>query len=325
MTGFRRRRSRRGNEFAFDNRDEILEVKARTDVRRTARIRVFGRALFVGILITASVLLWRESRSAILEGWMYQTPMFALREYAIETDGVLTQTEVSQTAGVRLGQNILALDLPSLRDRLRLHPRIEDASVERILPNSLRLTVRERIPMARVSVLAKQDVHVHYLLDESGFPMPPLEAGRVSAEAVAAEAALPIILGSPSNDFSPGRSTAQIEVLSALKLLMTFDRSELAGLTEVLSVDVSHRGVLSLVTFHGSSIAMRPDNFEQQIRDWQRILQEGARIGRAINSLDLAVNRNIPLRWQDITPSSPTAIPVQKRPNKPKRTRRNHV
>lgn len=322
MKLFKKWRMGRRNEF--EGHDEILEVKARTDVRRTERMQMVGRVLLLASMVGAGALLWREFRSVILEGWMYQTPMYALREYSIDTDGVLTRTEVEQTASVRLGQNVLALDLPVLRDRLKLHPRIEEASVERVLPTSLRITVRERIPVARIRVLAKDGVEVHYLLDESGYPMPPLQAGRVSAEAVASEGALPIILGATGNDFSPGRPTLQPDVQAALKFLNSFDRSELAGLTDILSIDLSHRGVLSIVTSHGSSIALKPEGYDQQLRDWQRIWQEGSRLGKAIGSLDLAVNRNIPLRWMETAPAAPTT-PADKRPTKPKRIRRNHV
>ena len=174
-------------------------------------------------------------------------------------------------------------------------------------------------------MLAREGVEVHYLLDENGFPMPPLEAGRVSPEAVASEGALPIILGAPSNDLSPGRATAQAEVLSALKFLQAFDRSELAGLTDILSLDLSHRGVLVAVTSHGSTISLRPEAFEQQLRDWQRVWQEGVRINKAVATLDLSVSRNIPLRWQEIAVTPPSTTPADRKPARPKRTRRNHV
>lgn len=325
MKLFRRKAGGRRQEFSLHNHDEVLEVKAKTDARRGARIRVGTRIVLLAVLAVTGFVLWRQFRSVILEGWMYQTPLFALKEYPIETDGVLTSIEIQQTANVRPGQNLLALDLPAIRERLRMHPRIEDASVERVLPATLRLTIRERIPVARVNVLSAKGVEVHYLLDEFGYPMPPLEAGRVSAESVSAESGLPMLIGAPSNDFSPGRPTTQPEVLSAIKFLLAFDRSALAGLADVLSIDLTHRGVLVAVTSHGSTIALRPDNYEQQLRDWQRIWQEGMRVNRTIGLLDLAVSRNIPLKWQELAaaPASPT-LP-EKKSARPKRTRRNHV
>lgn len=323
MKLFSKWRRRRRNEF--ERHDEILEVKARTDVRRAERLKFTGRFLLVAGLMVTGAILWRECRSFILEGWMYQTPMYALRDYQIETDGVLTRAEIEQTAAVRPSQNVLALDLPLIRDRLKLHPRIEEAFVERVLPGTLRLTIRERIPVARIRVLAKDGVDVQYLLDESGYPMPPLQAGRVSPEAVAAESALPVILGATSNDFSPGRATQQPEVLSALRFLAAFDRSDLAGHTDLLSIDLSHRGVLYLTTSQGGTIGLRPEGYEQQLLDWQRIWQEGARAGKSIASLDLAVSRNIPLRWSEPAASPAGPAPVEKRPIKPKRIRRNHV
>jgi hypothetical protein len=111
------------------------------------------------------------------------------------------------------------------------------------------------------------------------------------------------------------------DMLSALQFLQAFDASPMAGLTEILSVDLSNRGVLQAVTSHGSLVTFRLENFHQQLRDWHRIWSKGAEMGQVIGTLDLAVSRNIPLRWQE------GAAPPDLSPKglKPKRKRRTNV
>jgi len=79
--------------------------------------------------------------------------------------------------------------------------------------------------------------------------------------------------------------------------------------------------VLQVVTSHGSLVTFRLDSFDQQLRDWHRVWRKGAETGHVIGTLDLAVSRNIPLRWQEgagIPDSSPKGL-------KPKRKRRTNV
>jgi cell division septal protein FtsQ len=302
-------------------REQRLDVKVNVDAEQASYTRAAWRSLvFIGVVV-ALVVLWRQARAILLTRWIHQIPALALRDYPITTDGVLTREEIQQTVGVTRGENVLAIDLPTVRDRLRLHPRIEDATVERVLPGTLRLNIREREPVARINVLSAQGLTVNYLLDESGHALLPLQPSRRNREAAEAESALPMIVGSTGTDFSPGRATALPDVLAALRFLDAFDASEMAGLTEILSVDLSNRGVLQAVTSHGSLVTFRLEEFNRQLRDWHRIWQRGAEMGHVIGTLDLAVSRNIPLRWQE-GPGTPDLPP---KGLKPKRKRRTNV
>lgn len=302
-------------------RDRRLDVRVHADTSSDTRRRWAFRFVGIAVLLLVGCILARPMRSVLLDGWMYQMPAFALKSLPISTDGVLSREEIEQTADVHFGQNVLALDLPLLQERLTRHPRIQSAAVERILPDTLQIEVRERIPAARVVVLDIIGLRISYLIDDQAVVMLPIEKGRGNAEAIDAEGALPLITGADAADLVLGRATAQSDLKAALRLLAGFDRSDLAGVTEITGIDLSVRGVLRATTSQLCLITFRPDNIAGQLADWQRIWNEGASSGRAIAALDLAAGLNIPLRWHEaLPPPSP-----EKKSLKPKRNRRNHV
>src|SRR5439155_19216256 len=131
-------------------RAHVLDVKLRSEHSRAARLRLVSSAL--GILlgtICGLFLLWQGS-SIAMRVLLYENDAFAIRVIDISTDGALPVEEIRQWAGVKLGDNLLALDLPRIKRDLELVPWIQEVAVERLLPNSLILSVTEREAIAQV-------------------------------------------------------------------------------------------------------------------------------------------------------------------------------
>jgi cell division protein FtsQ len=74
----------------------------------------------------------------------------------------LSEGEVRELLGPAVGQNILSLDIEELKARLRASPWVADATVTRSLPDTLRVEIHERHPLA----LAEMDRL--YLMDSDG-------------------------------------------------------------------------------------------------------------------------------------------------------------
>jgi hypothetical protein len=74
----------------------------------------------------------------------------------------LSEAEVRDLLGPALGENILSLDIARLTARLRSSPWVAEATVARSLPDTLRVQVRERAP------LALAEVERLYLMDGEG-------------------------------------------------------------------------------------------------------------------------------------------------------------
>ncbi len=88
----------------------------------------------------------------------------SLRVDRVEVRGnhFLSEGEVRELLGPAVGVNILRVDIAAITARLKASPWVADATVARALPNGLRITVRERIP------LALAEVDRLYLMDGEG-------------------------------------------------------------------------------------------------------------------------------------------------------------
>ncbi len=251
--------------------------------------------------------------------WLHRTEALALRQLTVTTDGALSREDIVAQARVREGMNTFAIDLPTLRDQLLRHPRLASAEVHRQWPGTLRIQVQERFPVARARVLDKQGIDFAYLLDELGHVMLPFERGHAASEVIEAESALPLLLGA-EGAFVVGQVTTHPGVLAALRLLAEYDGSEMATLSDIVSVDVSRAGEVEVRTWLGSRVTFGiPEpgrGFERPLRLWKAVHLDSASRGRLIGSLDLSVTNHVPLRWMD-SPAEPAR--VVPRPAKPAR------
>ena len=161
------------------SRGHVLDVKLRSGQVRATRTRL--AAVAFGVLfgtIFGLYLFWRAGEWA-LDHFVYENPEFAIRQIDVQTDGVILPDQLRRWAAVKTGDNLLALDLATVKRNLELVSMIESVSVERVLPRTLRIRVNEREPVAQVNVpgadaAGKIQVTV-FELDADGYVMHPLD------------------------------------------------------------------------------------------------------------------------------------------------------
>lgn len=137
----------------------FLRPQRRTRVR--PRRRGLTPRLLLGLQVAAVGLL------AAVGAWTAWQRVFAsdrLRVGRLEVRGshFLSEGEVRALIGPAVGESILGLDIESLKARLRASPWVADATVTRTLPDTVRVEIRERLPLA----LAELDRL--YLMDADG-------------------------------------------------------------------------------------------------------------------------------------------------------------
>jgi cell division septal protein FtsQ len=306
------------------SRGHVLDVKLRSDRVRATRTRLAAVAFSVLFgTVFGLYLFWRAGEWA-LDYFVYENPEFAIRHIDVQTDGVILPDQLRSWAGVKTGDNLLALDLATVKRNLELVPLIDSASVERVLPHTLRIRVNEREPVAQVNVptadtSGKINVTV-FKLDADGYVMQPLDP-RLSVMPLAqVRDQLPVIIGLNAYQLQLGRRMDSPQLQAALQLITAFNSSPMAGLVDLQRIDVSAPEILVATTTQGSEITFGLGDFSRQLSRWREIYDAGQRMNKAIASLNLAVPDNIPARWMD------SAVPVSSpRPAKPVRTPKNHV
>ena len=91
-----------------------------------------------------------------------QSAYFEARTIGVEGNGRLSRATILEQSGLKLNQNILSVNLETLRSKLMVHPWIAAAEIKRELPDTINIRVKERVPVAVV------DLNRPYYLDEEG-------------------------------------------------------------------------------------------------------------------------------------------------------------
>lgn len=92
--------------------------------------------LFVAILVVTAVLTFVTSA------------YFAISEVVFVGNKYFLPDELLLMTGIKSGTNLFQVDGQQIIAALKKHPRIKDASVRKVYPSSLRITVWEREPVA---------------------------------------------------------------------------------------------------------------------------------------------------------------------------------
>lgn len=322
MFWFKRKRGNRRTGRAHD----VLDVKLRSSQVRAARTRMI--ALGFGLLfgtVFGLYVLWRIGDWG-LDRLVYENTAFAIKSVDIESDGLILPDQLRRWSGVRRGDNLFALDLARVKHALELVPRIQSASVERILPDTVRIRVAEREPVARINVPRLDSGRLEMVvfeIDGEGCVMLPMDARHSQAgpRLDHVDVPLPEISGINLTELLPGRRIESRATQAALRFIEAFDSSPMAGVVEVKRIDVASPQVLVVTSGQGSEVTFALEGFERQLLCWREVHQECVRLNKVIATLDLAVNNNPPLRVVEATPTTP----MSPKNAKPQRNRRRNV
>jgi cell division protein FtsQ len=211
-----------------------------------AMVEATGRRVYRVSPYVLIALIGAALPVAAMYGYQYitQTPSFSVRQVEVDGNKRVTVAELLETAGVAQGPNVLALDIDEVEARLRAHPWVVSAKVKRELPDRLRITIREHVPTALVSVGAL------YLVDSKGEVFKRVE--------VTDNFDLPVLTGLTHDDLDPAtdpmkQRRAQTLIRRALSLLDAWNRSPIGKTVTINEVRLDPLFGYSVVLGRGHS------------------------------------------------------------------------
>src|SRR6185503_11062395 len=196
--------------------------------------------------------------------------------------------------GSAVGDNILGLDIDALKSRLRASPWVADAAIARALPDTLRVEIRERAPLA----LAEADQL--QLMDEDGTLIEPY-GPRTSAFD------LPIVRG------LKGVAPAMVRERAQRAGALLRDLGDLQA--EVSEVDVQDEADLKVVLRGaGEVLRMGVPPYRQKLQTYLELRSDLARRCPAAEYFDLRFKNRIFV----FTPPPPRPVSVAAEQASPK-------
>jgi cell division protein FtsQ len=304
-------------EDVYKPKRESMRYKLRLGVPKSLAGRIVGSTMILvvlcvalGAVLAVRAMLMHDSRFAIATS----------SEIQIEGNKHLTREQVLSVFGADLERNIFKVPLAQRRADLERLPWVEHATVMRLLPNTVRVAVSERTPVAFV----RQGTQIG-LVDAAGvlLDMPQDVAGDPKYS-------FPVLTGLAESDPLSVRA-ARMEVYR--KFMAELDGGTGAGSekpsTGISEVDVSNpedvKALIAsgstdiLVHFGDEDFLNRYKMFEQNLPQWKAQYPKLASVDTRYDHqfvLEMQGGTPVPLSSSEAT--IPAAVPAAEVPASPK-------
>ncbi|MEJ2167786.1 MAG: FtsQ-type POTRA domain-containing protein [Desulfobacterales bacterium] len=231
----------------------FLQKKPRKNYRRSrkaARRNKFLRGIIVTFRTLAAVivLVLVTGFFILVHDLATQCDYFALRQMNIEGTQRLTPEDVARQARIRMGDNILAVNLSLVRKRLLAHPWIAEAEVRREIPSRLIVRVKEHNALALVDFGQKFLINHQGQIFKAWEPSDPADLPVISGLDVSDLAVWGQPRSSEKND-APGSSAAFNAVMQVLH--MGLQQGSILPNRIVRHIKVDRQIGLTLYAFEG--------------------------------------------------------------------------
>jgi cell division protein FtsQ len=212
---------------------------------------------YLNFVLTVSVLI---ALYLVSQNWKRQ---LVLRNVDIHDASILRDNEVKALAGVRYGSALYGLSLSQIAHRVEKNPFVKRAIVVRALPYDLKITVRERVPVALL-ILTSSDV---LSIDKEGVVL-PLPLGRKNG--------LPVITNVDS-ELAVG-DTARGDLMQAVKFICDADDVGGAFSANIAEVKLDGDNLIAYTTTSSLPIVIGKGDLHRKLLYLHDFLKESTNI-----------------------------------------------
>ncbi len=285
--------NRRSRSERYRKSEHLLEVRMRrhsNQHRETRKIfSFFARVMFVFLLLGMAY----GGGQILLEKFLFKNPDYNVKHLEVSLDGVLTLPEVKKLTHLQEGVNIFKLNLGAAEKILSDLPSVKKAHVERILPNTIQISLERRLPIFRL-VFSPEEEFVpgqSFLIDADGVAMSPEELESSFLE-------LPLLVGIPSSEVVLGKPIQEEHLLFILALWNALSSSSCSSFFTLHSLDIS-RGYCAVVAdANNAHFVFGEENLPAQCDRLQKLFAHSQSAGRQIESANLMLEHNTPVTFR---------------------------
>ncbi len=237
-----------------------------------------------GLLMVGTLFAWRSTESFLVKDNRFsiaESEDFAGRSPDLTVEGIhyASTSQIRHVFSEDFGRSLYLVPLEERRRQLLAIDWVEDATVSKIWPNTLRVKIRERQPVAFVhlSSTGKSGLAHLALIDRDGHILRPR---------IAAQFTLPVITGIYETEPLDARRERVRRVLGMLK-----EVGPLAG--QISEVDVSDPNNLIVAEHVGDSVLnlmVGDDNYSERLQSFLSNYSEIKQKRPDAKTLDLRVD-----------------------------------
>ena len=306
-TGAPRQDNRRGINKRRKRSQHLLDVNIRSDKARSQRNQQI-------VLFACKILIFVSMICAVAYGCRYglnrlffANPNYVLKQIDVENEGTLPREQIIAAAKLNLGTNIFSISLPTARQALLDIPQVEDAQVQRSLPDTLKISIHERHPVAWLAnTLAEAESldHTHALMiDASGVV---LKSRSILPEYLR----LPIISGVSTDNVRVGKRIESANVLASLSVIQKTS-DVLAGRFDIASIDLSNGYSMEVRDRERTAVRLSSDDIDGQLHRLRMLLDYCDANQKKMETVNLLVQKNVPVTFVQLNTTDTTLTPLK--------------
>jgi cell division protein FtsQ len=307
-----RPRNARTSTRKVRKQQHLLDVKVRSRKAAQQRNRFLVICLCKLILFAATVGGAVYGIRIGLERFLWANPDYNLTDVQITSDGTLLRSAIMETAGIQEGANIFSVNLSEARAKLSQLPQVDRVEIQRVLPNRISVTISERKPIAWIAPKGIEDPSTSdqsFLIDARGTLM---QSKTLLPEYLH----LPVIYGVQTGNLAAGESVQLPEMKSALNLIrLNSDNTRF----QIRTIDLA-KGYCMVVSGRSrAQITFGLDRVDAQLERLSILLDRVEESKREIQTVNLMVERNVPVTFVPAPEEIPVAEPAAALPATPQK------
>lgn len=214
-------------------------------------------------------------------------PRFEIQHLDITCTGDITEENIRAWSGLSEGMNLFSFSLDEVKSMMEQVPVVESVELRRDLPNTLYITVKERVPVARI------------LLKRYRYPCPLDRYGFILSPKVSPEIAqLPLVKGLEA-DLKAGDRVTDPDVECVLEILALCDSNrKLNTFIPIASLDIKYDDYIDMRLDGGIRVRMPRYHLQPKLQNLATIIQMSQEQGRRVKEVDLTLDSGkAPVRY----------------------------
>ncbi len=285
--------NRRSRSERYKKSEHLLEVRMRRNSHQDRQIKkilsFFAKTTFVFLFLGMTYF----GGQMLLEKFLFKNPDYNVKHLEASLDGVLTLPEVKKLTGLQEGINIFQLNLSAAEKLLSDLPSVKKAHVERILPNTIQVSLERRTPILRLASSPQEEFMPgqSLLIDAEGVVMSPEKLEPSFLE-------LPLLIGVSSSGVALGKPLQEEHLSFILALWSALNNPNCASLITPHLFDVSRSYCAVVTDASNAHFIFGEENLPGQCDRLQKLFAHAQTTGRQIESANLMLEHNTPVTFR---------------------------
>ena len=249
-------------------------------VRRSFSIFVVMLMLVLLFMGISKGFQWAERKL------LSENPRFEIQQLVVECNGKLTEDFIREMSQLHEGQNLFAMSMQEVEANLLKVSRIESVYIERDLPSTLILRVKERNPVARL--MGNSFLRYPFLVDRYGVVLPYQKS----------LSELPLIRGL-SEEARPGKRLKHRDIEFALRIMTLIENhSSMNQYIQLDEINISHGDYIELTLKRGVEVRLPRFSMKPKLNKLATVIKIAQGQGRQVKWVDLTVDSvKVPVRY----------------------------